>query len=94
VKFHDGTEMKAEDVAFSMNRMLALGEGFAYLYTPYVKEAIAADDYTVVFKMKKTFGPFVPALVRMYVLNKDLVMQHIQTPDPTETWATTERTGF
>ncbi|ATW27289.1 ABC transporter substrate-binding protein [Candidatus Formimonas warabiya] len=82
VKFHDGSEVKADDVAFSMNRMLTLGEGFAYLYTPYVKEAEVKDDYTVVFHMKQTFGPFVPALVRMYVLNKDLVMQHLETPGP------------
>lgn len=82
VKFHDGSEVKAEDVAFSMNRMLTIGEGFAYLYTPYVKEAVAKDDYTVEFKMKKTFGPFVAALVRLYVVNKDLVMSHIEKPGP------------
>jgi len=82
VKFHDGSEVTAEDVAFSMNRMLTLGEGFAYLYTPYVKEAVAADDYTVVFNMKQTFGPFVAALVRMQVLNKELVMANLVTPGP------------
>lgn len=82
VKFHDGSEVTAEDVAFSMNRMLTLGEGFAYLYTPYVKEAVAEDEHTAVFHMKQTFGPFVAALVRMQVLNKDLVMEHIVTPGP------------
>ncbi|MDI3480590.1 MAG: peptide/nickel transport system substrate-binding protein [Tepidanaerobacteraceae bacterium] len=82
VKFHDGSEVKAEDVAFSMNRMLTIGEGFAYLYTPYVKEAVAKDDYTVEFRMKKTFGPFIASLVRLYVVNKDLVMSHIEKPGP------------
>lgn len=82
VKFHDGSEVKADDVAFSMNRMLTLGEGFAYLYTSYVKDAVIKDDYTVVFNMKQTFGPFIPALVRMYVLNKDLVTKNIEKLGP------------
>ncbi len=82
VKFHDGSEVKAEDVAFSMNRMLTMGEGFAYLFTPYVEEAIAIDEYTVEFKLKKTYGPFVPALTRFFILNKDLVMENIEMPGP------------
>ena len=75
--FHDGSELDAEDVAFSMNRMLAIGEGFAYLYTPYVKEAVVIDANTVEFRMKQTFGPFIAALVRMAVLNKDLIMANL-----------------
>jgi len=81
-KFHDGSEVRAEDVAFSMNRLLAIGQGFAYLYINYVKNAEVINDYTVQFNMKKTFGPFVPSLVRFYVLNKDLVMEHIKKPGP------------
>ncbi len=77
IKFHDGSELNAEDVAFSMNRMLAIGEGFAYLYTPYVQEATALDESTVEFKMKQTFGPFVASLVRMAVVNKDLIMENL-----------------
>lgn len=78
IKFHDGSELNAEDVAFSMNRLLAIGEGFAYLYTPYVQEAVVLDDWTVQINMKQTFGPFIAALVRMAVLNKDLVMENLQ----------------
>jgi len=77
IKFHDGTELKAEDVAFSMNRLLTIGEGFAYLYTPYVKDAVATGDYTVEMHMKQTFGPFIASLVRMAVLNKNLVMANL-----------------
>lgn len=77
IKFHDGSELDAEDVAFSMNRMLAIGEGFAYLYTPYVKEAVVTGENTVEFRMKQTFGPFIASLVRMSVVNKDLVMDNL-----------------
>jgi peptide/nickel transport system substrate-binding protein len=80
VKFHDGNELKADDVAFSMNRMLTLGEGFAYLYTSYVKNAVATDDYTVVFNMKRPFGPFVASLVRCGILEKSLVEKNEVKP--------------
>jgi len=77
VKFHDGSEMTAEDVAFSMNRLITIGEGFSYLFIPYVKEAVATDEYTVEFHMKQTFGPFLSSLVRMSVLNKEIVMNNL-----------------
>lgn len=73
VKFHDGTELLASDVVYSMNRLLTLGEGFAYMFTDYVDSAEATDDYTVVFHLKESFAPFLSILPRLYVLNEDLV---------------------
>ncbi|HHY94931.1 MAG TPA: ABC transporter substrate-binding protein [Firmicutes bacterium] len=80
VKFHDGSELEAEDIVFSMHRLITMGEGFGYLFEDVVESARATDKYTVEFKLKKPFGPFVSALVRLYVLNKDLVMQHLERP--------------
>ncbi len=81
IKFHDGTELNAEDVVFSIERMITIGEGFAYLFQPYIDTVKATDDYTVVITLKQPFGPFLSALTRLYILNKDLVMQHIQYND-------------
>ncbi|HHY96033.1 MAG TPA: ABC transporter substrate-binding protein, partial [Firmicutes bacterium] len=80
VKFHDGSEVEAEDVVFSMKRLLTMGEGFAYLFVDHLKDVQAKDKSTVEFTLKKPFGPFVAALVRLYILNKDLVMQHLEKP--------------
>ncbi len=77
VKFHDGTELTAEDVAWSMTRFLTLGTGWAYVLTPYVEKAEALDDYTLQFTLKSSFGPFVSTLQYFYVLNKDLVLEHL-----------------
>lgn len=77
VKFHSGNLMTAKDVAFSMNRMLAIGEGYAYLYKGVVKEAVATDDTTVVMNLEKPFGPFVSSLIRFYVVEEALVMEHL-----------------
>jgi len=86
VKFHNGDELTAEDVVFSAERLFTIGEGFAYLLqtkdkdgniTAGIKSAKALDDYTVEFTLARPFGPFVPALVRLYILNKSQVLEHI-----------------
>lgn len=78
VRFHDGSELTAEDVVFSMERLLTIGQGYSYIFKPVLEKVEALDDYTVRFKLKEPFGPFLYALVRLYILNKDLVMQHIE----------------
>jgi len=82
VKFHDGTPLTANDVVFSLNRMLTIGQGYSYLFTPYVDNVSAPDDQTVVIKLKTTFGPFIGSVVRIYILNEDLVASHFKTPGP------------
>lgn len=82
VKFHNGDEVKAHDVEFSMKRMLTIGEGFAYLFTDVVKDVAVIDDYTVKFTLKQTFGPFIGTLARFCILNKDEVMQNINKSGP------------
>ncbi len=79
-KFHNGDEVTAEDVVFSLERLLTIGEGYAYLYTPYVQEAKALDIYTVQIDLKETFGPFITILPRFYILNKSQVMGHLEQP--------------
>jgi peptide/nickel transport system substrate-binding protein len=74
VKFHNGDELTAADVVFSLNRIMAIGEGYGYLFTSSVKGAKAIDKYTVEFTLKQPFGPFLAALVRLYVLDEKQVM--------------------
>jgi len=83
VKFHSGNLMKASDVAYSMNRMLDIGEGYAYLFTGVVQECTAPDDTTVVFKLTKPFGPFVNALIRMMIVEEATVKAHYDLTDTT-----------
>ena len=79
VKFHNGDPFTANDVVFSMDRLLKIGQGFAYIFKPYIKSTKATGTYTVVFTLKKSFGPFVSALPRLYIADKKQVMAHIKT---------------
>lgn len=82
VKFHDGTELTAEDVKFSMDRLTTIGEGFAFLFLNRVISTEVIDRYTVTFLLKKPVGPFSKMLCNFYVLNKDLVLKNIKKPGP------------
>ncbi len=79
VKFHDGSDLKASDVVFSMNRLLTMGEGFAYLFSSYVDSSEATADDTVVFHLKESFAPFLSILPRLYILNEDLIMDNLES---------------
>lgn len=90
-KFHNGDPVTAQDVVFSAERLFTIGEGFSYLLQTKdeagnivagVESVKALDDYTVEFKLVKPFGPFVAALVRLYIVNDSQVMENI---DKTET---------
>ncbi len=82
VMFHDGSELTSEDVKFSMDRLIDIGEGYAYLYGTRIDSTETPDKYTVVFNLKAQFAPFVRSLFMLFILNKDLVLANIESPGP------------
>ena len=62
VKFHDGSDLQASDVVYSLNRLQTVGEGFAYLLAG-VESVSAPDDSTVEFKLAAPSALFLPSLV-------------------------------
>ncbi|MCK4391527.1 ABC transporter substrate-binding protein [Candidatus Bipolaricaulota bacterium] len=81
IKFHDGSELTAEDVKFTMDRLLEIGEGYAYLYRGKVDSAKVVDKYTVQLVLKQPYGPFLSSLIRFYLMNEDVVMANTK-PGP------------
>ena len=81
VTFHSGNKLTAEDVAYTMNRMLTIGEGFAFLYTDTVESATAIDDTTVEFKCKQVSGTLLSCLARLYILDSALVQENYASGD-------------
>jgi peptide/nickel transport system substrate-binding protein len=82
VKFHDGSELTADDVVFSMDRLVTIGEGYGYLFAGRIKDSEAVDRYTVRFHMSAPYGPFLITLARLYVLNDDQVKANIKPDGP------------
>ncbi|MDR0839881.1 MAG: ABC transporter substrate-binding protein [Christensenellaceae bacterium] len=73
VTFSDGTPLTAKDVKYSMDRLIGLGEGYAFIFTDLVKETSVVDDYTVAFELSKPFGPFLNALTTVCIVNSTLL---------------------
>jgi peptide/nickel transport system substrate-binding protein len=60
-----------------MRRLLTIGQGVAYLFSPYVRSSVAIGNIAQ-FTLNSTFGPFLTSLVRLYIVEEAQVMAHIQ----------------
>lgn len=76
VTFHDGTELTAQDVEFSLQRTMALKQGFSYLFDGWVSAVKASGPSTVAIILARPYGPFLPTLVRMGIVNKAQVLKN------------------
>ncbi len=79
IKFHSGRELTAEDVAFSMKRVLDMGTGFSFLWKGLVEKVEATDKYTVKFYLKEPFAEFPATLVQLFIVDKQEVLAHKQS---------------
>ena len=67
VRFHDGTELTAEDAAFSLNRIRTRDPQFqrAYAFEP-VETAEALDRYTLRVRMREPYAAFINQVSAAY----------------------------
>ena len=79
MKFHDGAPLTADDVAFSMQRLLTLNGPNATSFRGLKPESVVArDTRTVSFALDKPNASFLAALVTFKILNKALVVANLQ----------------
>lgn len=62
VRFHNGEEFKAEDVKYTFERAKTPKGASIRQYVESIDRIEVVDDYTVVFKLKEPFTPFLMAL--------------------------------
>lgn len=80
IKFHDGSELTASDVKFSLERMRTIGQGNAYLFLGQEIYVEVVDKYIAKFHLEKAEGPFLKKLIYFYVVNEDLILENIKKP--------------
>lgn len=81
--FHDGSEVTASDVVFSLNRLLTIGAGLSFVFDGFVESAEALDNYTVAFHLPAPDAVFVDRLSRLYIVNEDLIMANLDMNNAT-----------
>ncbi|NIX75289.1 ABC transporter substrate-binding protein [Microvirga terricola] len=76
VKFHDGSELTAEDVKFSIDRIpVVTGPMSMTIYTKQVKETKVVDKYTL-HVITKAPAPTLPNdFIRLFVVSKSIGME-------------------
>ncbi|HVH81548.1 MAG TPA: ABC transporter substrate-binding protein [Stellaceae bacterium] len=95
VKFHDGSEVTAEDVVYSAQRLLAIGKAPAAPFLPILKaESITAPDkYTVRFTLAKPYGPFFGMIPMLAIVNPRVVKPHEENGDWGAKWLASNQAG-
>lgn len=76
--FHDGSPLEADDVVFSMQRLLTLNGPNATSFRALTPESVSAPDpQTVVFSLDNPNSSFLAALVTFKIVNKDLILANL-----------------
>ncbi|MBI3454507.1 MAG: ABC transporter substrate-binding protein [Candidatus Rokubacteria bacterium] len=83
IKFHDGKELGADDVVFSLHRMLAVKKGFSWLWQGVLtaEQVRATGPYTVQFVLKLPYAPFLGTFTQLFIVNKERVLAN-KKPGP------------
>src|SRR3989442_6608464 len=94
-KFHDGAEITAEDVRYSMERILALKKGAASLLSTMVAPGAtkAVDKYTVQFTLAKPTAIFMAVIPEIHVVNAALLKKHQKDADWGGAWLPSNDAG-
>jgi peptide/nickel transport system substrate-binding protein len=95
VKFHDGTPLTAEDVVYSMERILAVKKGayplFATLVDPGTTRALGPR--TVEFNLKSASAIFAATTHDIYVVNSALLKRNERNGDWGQEWISRNDAG-
>ena len=78
VKFHSGHEVTAADVVYSAQRILAINQGYSFVWVGYLDASgvKALDRYTVQFTLLKPFAPFPASLAVLFIVDSATVKAH------------------
>lgn len=95
VKFHDGSELTADDVVYSFRRLLAVKKAPSAAFRPILKpdNVTAVGKYKVRFVLDKAYAPFLAAIPLAGIVNPRVVEPHAKNGDWGAAWLATHDAG-
>jgi peptide/nickel transport system substrate-binding protein len=95
VKFHDGSALTAEDVAYSFRRVLALRLGPAGAFLPVLRaeNVTSPDPLTVRFVLSRPYAPFLAAIPIVSIVNPRVVQANQRDGDWGKAWLASNGAG-
>jgi peptide/nickel transport system substrate-binding protein len=94
-RFHDGAPVTADDVVYSVERLLALKKGSAGLFSPILVPGStrAIDPLTVEFKLNKSAAIFLSIIPEIAVVNSRLLRANATSDDWAANWLAQNEAG-
>ena len=94
-KFHDGSEVTADDVVYSFRRVLAIGKAPSGAFKPVLKpdNVTAPDKHTVRFVLDQAYAPFLSAVPIVMIVNPRAVKANESNNDWAATWLASNAAG-
>ncbi|MEM5794203.1 MAG: ABC transporter substrate-binding protein [Candidatus Aenigmatarchaeota archaeon] len=92
--FHDGSPVTSYAVKYSLERLLKIGKGPAYMFKGIVNESgiETPDNYTVRIKLLKPFAPFLDIIPWLFIVNPKIVEEH-KGEDFGQSWLASHEAG-
>ena len=84
--FANGNPVRAQDVVYSLQRLIAINKGPAFLFSGLIspQNIKAVDDYTVEIRLDRVFAPFLSTTPLIMVVNSTELQSNVT---PTDKWA-------
>ncbi|MCG8546847.1 MAG: ABC transporter substrate-binding protein [Alphaproteobacteria bacterium] len=95
MKFHDGTEILADDIVYSIERQLALKKGAAALFSVLIKPGTTKKigKYEVQFNLSAPSSVFLSQIPSLLIVNADLLKKHEKDGDWGSAWLSKNDAG-
>ncbi|WP_066248352.1 ABC transporter substrate-binding protein [Neobacillus drentensis] len=83
VTFQSGNKLTAKDIVFSVQRMMAIKQGFSWLWSGVLNpdNVKALDDYTVEFTLDNAYAPFVSTLTQLFIVDSATILANKEAGD-------------
>ncbi len=93
--FQNGNPIEAEDVVYSVQRLMTINQGPSSFFTPFLDAdgVSAIDKHTVEFKLKTSSSAFLAMTPLLFVIDKDVAREHSEGGEWSETYLASHPLG-